>query len=382
MIDLIIIDPGLFLPVGHHIGYDTAISKVVKRLGGNAPIFSWKKAEDLHVRTTSIPFFSHGLYTKIAPSDLDNVVRLHVTEVCAVLNQFDARSTAAFFPNASLIDVLALSKILDDPPKNTSYHLMLRFADVSNYFSEGYNSETVFNDAVFKLQQHTNCRLYTDTEALKHHWCERSIATDLAPVPIANEITFENLLPSPDFEVVSLGQTGMSKGLGHIINSMFYAKQLGLNPHTFIQTTFHYIPDEITLNLPNITFNRDPLSQGDYQTRLRNSWIYINAYDPSAFQHGSSNALLEAAIAGKIILATDFPWSRATVLNDIPEYRVEFTAESLAERLAQFLVTLRSNTAFLEDRRRALSRKLRRLHSPEALVAKILSDSINMQQRR
>ncbi len=373
MSEVLILDSGLFLNVGHHLGYSASVKQAFEELGYRTSIYSSRSCTAQEVLNISTPSFSSGLYERYPYAGIASKLAVHVEEIRAILLKSKRnKKQIIFFPNASILDILAFQvdpSLLD---KCSSIHLMLRFAQNSNLFTDIADSNRIFINSILEsLNKCTTLNFYSDTSALFQHWLTQGIRTIIAPIPIDPGISYNPPSRKKKYQISCLGQASIQKGLVRHLELLLGLNELGKLKHSFMQTTFMSLDQGLQNKLSVVEFNNTPLSSGHYHSILSNTLIYPNLYDRDAYLTGSSNALLEAIISGCIPLCSDYPFAHEVLSTSFNFFGVN-PAENPLSKVLELLEHVVDDPSGIEEILKPLADRIRLRHSPNALARLVI----------
>ena len=373
----LILDPGLYLSVGHHLDYDKSMANALAQFGYSAKIFCNRNVWDPFILNAAHGSFTYNLYGKIPRTELDDRLAIHIRELHQVCSPCMSTDGLAFFPNAGLLDILALRKAPELVKSFKSIHLILRYWEIDKALGDGEDSTPLFEESLkFLSTCYDHIYLYTDTHALKSMWKQLGISVQLVPLPIDPDLSYHQSSSKKEYEILSLGQTSPEKGLTLIVNTLLTLASHNIYPKGFVQSTFFEFSPDIREKLPNITFNNTPLSRDAYNNLLLNSRFYMNLYDPTRFRYGSSHALLESVIAGCIPICTDYPFARAILGPMFGRLSVSLSIGNVIDQLVNLYREQDSSEPInLSSELQKTARNLREIHSPKQLVECLLLNS-------
>jgi len=370
----VILDPGLYLEVGHHLGYDVCVRTAFIESGYRSHVYCNRAAQHPWVLAQATPHFTYNLYESLSQHGLRSRLNLHHAELSTVINHHPIPGSLFFMPNAGLLDLMTFSRFADLLRDDANFVFLLRFQAVDSLFLEPLDSTHEFVSAArYLIHNHKNIRFLTDTIELQNYWRGYGIETELVPIPLSPDLKLRSVDdPNVQYIFTSLGQTNKFKGIAQIIGAFEILDANGVRLNSFIQTTFHDVPAELKAKLSFVNFNNTPLTYEQYTETLARSLIYLNIYDPSRFTTQSSNALPEAIISGCIPICTDFPFARSLIGPDADLFLVDYTVEAVVHKMIVTLQRHLENPAFFSERLDPVAKRLRFEHSPSSLIQKLL----------
>jgi len=371
----LILDSGLFLPVGHHFGYNESVADAVRKLGVDTRIYGAKRTTSAEILSSSSASFSTCLYDRFPASDLSRRLLIHANEILSILFRHGCDALPiVFFPNASILDLLALNHFPEIISNCAKISLVLRFFENRGLFTDQEDANQMFIEAAQRASRlDESIRFYTDTPALVRAWSEVGIETSLIPIPITEKIYYTPPFEPKRFQLCSLGQTSPEKGLYDNLNLLASLSKCEPPVNSFFQTTYYSVDENLRASLPNVIFNTIPLPTPDYYAILSESSVYLNLYNPTAYAHGSSNSLLEAVIAGCLPLCSDYTFARE-ILGHFSHFFIAGDSIHSREQKLRELLQCSGRINDISLGLHFLAKKLRSIHNPSALAQHLLTD--------